>query len=132
MKDDEKTKAQLIEELEALRRKVAEFEAGSIKSGPESKEHFRCPKTRAPRVNLNAGIEFIGDFDVLEAKGINISEGGICFELTRNLPFEMQFELDGKLHRYRAHLVWVKQIEEGGCRFGLQFIEEKPVPALDL
>jgi hypothetical protein len=42
----------------------------------------------------------------------------------------MRFELDGETHQHRAHLVWMKQQEDGTYRFGLKFVPAKPVPKI--
>lgn len=128
MKVAEKNREEAIEETEALRRRVAELE--SLITVLESKigRKDEIPKERAPRTEINTSIEFIADFDVVEAKGINLSESGICFELNEDLPFEMQFSLEGKTHRHRARLVWARRLCKGGYRFGLQFIPPEAYP----
>ncbi len=128
MKDQEKTREQLIEETEALRRRVTELESKIAAFESKTIRPDQIPKDRSPRTEINASIEFIADFDIVEAKGINLSESGICFELDEDLPFEMQFSLEGKTHRYRARLVWVKRMCKGGYRFGLQFIPPEAYP----
>ena len=79
--------------------------------------------SRPHREPLDTDIEFIGDFDILEAKGINISEGGIAFEIAGGLPFEMRFKVEGRERDYRAELVWMKRLPGGGYRMGLKFVE---------
>lgn len=86
--------------------------------------------SRSQRSDLNANIEFIGDFDVVQAQGIDLSEGGICFGTADGLPFEMRFELEGEVHQHRAHLIWMKQQEDGTYRFGLKFVPSQPVPKI--
>ena len=125
MKDIRKTKAQLIAELDSARREIetlrSELETlkSSKKSGSETLEN------RAPRHEIRTHIEFFADFDVIEARGINISEGGICMELDEDLPFEMRFELNGRMHQHRAHLVWVKRSSRGGYLLGLMFVRPR-------
>ena len=79
---------------------------------------------------METKIEFIGDFDVLVAKGINISDGGICFETRECFPFEMKFEWDGELHRRRGKLVWIERLDEGGYRLGFEFVPSEPHPVI--
>ncbi len=86
--------------------------------------------SRPQRSTLEANIEFIGDFDVVQAQGIDLSEGGVCFGTSDGLPFEMRFELDGEVHQHRAHLIWMKQQEDGTYRYGLKFVPSKPVPKI--
>jgi len=129
--NDEKTKDQLIEELEAMRQQIADFKAKIRKFESETKDNSRGLILRSPRKEIQADIEFIADFDVIEAKGVNISETGICFELNEDLPFEMQFTNDsGQLCKQRARLIWVKRLPEGGYRFGLEFVEHEAYPEL--
>ncbi len=125
MKDEKKTKAELIEELNTLRQEVAELRsAAGLKPYPKAPEETAA--RRAERKAIRTHIEFIGDFDIIEAQGVNISEGGICFETDEDLPFEMRFELNGYQHHHRAHLVWVKRLVHGGHQFGLMFV--RPLP----
>ncbi|QTA91305.1 PilZ domain-containing protein [Desulfonema magnum] len=126
MKDYQKINAQLNEELKAMRQRVAALELKLAEVGTKPDNTSEKFVKRSLRKEFEADIEFIGDFDIIEAKGINFSEGGICFELSENLPFEMRFEYEGKLRRRRAHLIWVKHLPEGGYRFGLKFIPSEP------
>ena len=79
--------------------------------------------SREVRSALRASIEFIGDFDVIEADAVDISEGGICFDTAEPLTFEMRFEADGGTRQERAQLVWVERLANGGHRCGFQFVE---------
>ncbi len=53
------------------------------------------------RINL---MQALGINDVIEAKEINISETGICFESNGNLPFEMQFKNQHQTPEASRHL----------------------------
>lgn len=81
---------------------------------------------RPKREPFHAGIECIGDFDILNAEGIDLSEGGICFELAGALPFEMRFETgendEKETEEHRAHLVWIRELDEGRFRLGFRFV----------
>ncbi|MFP4309601.1 MAG: PilZ domain-containing protein [Desulfococcaceae bacterium] len=128
MDDQDKSKAELIEELETMRGAVTHLEARV-----RHLESLRPPSTvvlenRAPRENLHSRVEFIADFDVLEAMGLNVSESGISFELYEDLAFEMRFEFHGEIQHHRAHLVWVRRLQTGGYRFGLRFTEPSGNP----
>lgn len=104
-----RTREEVTAEISALRQRLAELER---EAGPD-------PRTQ--RAELQTAIEFIGDFDVLQAEGVDLSEGGIGFELRQPLPFEMRFVFDGRPRQHRAHLVWMKLTEGGGCRCGFKF-----------
>lgn len=117
--------AVVIEELTAVRKRAAELE-GLLNSGAEGKP--AGPETEAAsrdtRADLHADVQFIGDFDIVAAKGINISKGGVCFETASPLVFEMAFALEGEHHRYKAHMVWMKKHADGSFRYGFQFVQE--------
>ena len=85
---------------------------------------------RPQRSELHTNVEFIADFDVIQAQGIDLSEGGVCFGTDDGLPFEMRFELDGKAHQQRARLIWMKQQEDGTFQYGLKFVPSVPVPKI--
>jgi len=127
MSDIKKTKEQLIKELASLRRKLQKLEQvkKNVKTKPAGQKKV---KRGASRDSLTADIEFIGDFDVIKARGVNISEGGICLRLNDNLPFEFQMYRHGKLERYRAYPVWLKQLKTGEYHFGFKFIDDEPLP----
>ena len=77
---------------------------------------------RLPRWTIHSHIEFIGDFDVVKAEGVNLSTEGISFKLSQALPLELQFTYNGEKQQRRAHLIWVKQLPREGYRFGLKFV----------
>jgi len=118
-----KTKEQLKEEIQSLNRRIAELED----------QLDACMniaiQERLPRYPLNARIEFIGDFDIINAQGVNISEGGICLKLADELPFEMHFQHEGRRVQRRAHLVWLKrQDSDGAYHSGFKFVDDEPFP----
>jgi hypothetical protein len=82
---------------------------------------------REPRQVVSADIEFIANFDVLEATAINLSEGGICFEVDREITFDMQFEIDDQSYNRRARLAWMQRLPDGRYRFGFSFIPQDPL-----
>ena len=86
------------DEISELQNKILSLQQKLASLSNKNKEF----KNRLPRVDLNADIEAIGDFDILKAKGIEISEGGICFEIEEELPFELQFYLKDELFKQRV------------------------------
>jgi hypothetical protein len=122
MSSSDTTKEQLQKEIQVLRLRVAELE-NQLDACMNIAVQERCP-----RVPLNARIEFIGDFDIVAARGVNISDGGICLSLSDDLPFEMQFEHDGRTVQRRAHLVWLRRHESDGYRSGFRFVDDEPAP----
>ena len=123
-----KTVQGLEAELEKLELRVERLKSSIAevleKSGKLSAAHIRK--------KINAEIEFIADFDLIKAKAVNISTGGICFETSSNLPFEMRFQVNGKTVSRRAKLIWLKHKKRSGYVFGLKFISKHTTPGLGL
>ena len=112
--------------IDDLRKKIEELEKqneslnSTLKKIDASDE--KPVVQREPRTPLRTPIELIGDFDILEADGVNISNGGICFELSSPLVFEMQYRINDEHFRHRAELRWVSRLNNGHSRLGLKFI----------
>ena len=121
MQDSQKTKAQLIEELAECRDRLAALTDESAADTAAAAD-----ATRPERSQLQTSIQFIGDFGLVEAKGLDLSEGGIGFEIEQDIPFDMEFEIDGELHQHRARMVWMQRLADGRSRFGFQFITAPP------
>lgn len=128
MMDDEKSRGALVAELTAARQEVERLRDKTALLEARLAEKSRPPHPRQPRREIDADIEFIADFDVVRAEGIDLSEGGICFEVNRDLPFEMKFELEGERHEKRANLVWVRRQSDGRIRLGFRFTSPEPAP----
>ncbi len=124
LNDQQKSKEELVKELKALREQTAKLEA-EIAALRKQGGGKQVMQERAPRVPLDADIEFMGDFDIVQAKGVNISEGGICFSVKEDLPFEIRFERNGCLETRRANFVWAKRLETGGYHLGFKFVAPK-------
>jgi len=123
-----KTVQELEAELEKLQRRVEKVKR-SIAEVLEKSGKLSATQVRK---KINAEIEFIADFDLIKAKAVNISTGGICFETSSNLPFEMRFQHNGKTVSRRAKLIWLKHKKRSGYAFGLKFISKHKTPGLGL
>ncbi len=117
MPEQKRNKSQLIEELNKLKEQIATLEA-------ELAEQTNAP--RSERNELATSIQFIGDFGLVDAKGIDLSASGIGFEVDEDIPFDMEFEYEGELHQHRANLIWMRRLENGSSRFGFQFAPTSP------
>ena len=117
MADSEIDPMQIREEIHQLKARLAELE--------DQLEQTESPQ-RPQRSELSTSIRFIGDFGLLEAKGIDLSDGGICFEVEGEIPFDLEFEHDGKTQQHRAHIVWMHRLPDGRSRFGFQFLSGAP------
>ncbi len=108
MEDYKKTKMQLIREIAILRERIATI------------EHIGL--ARPPRVAFDAKIKIKSDFDTIDAQGINLSKGGLCFELDEPLRFNIKFEFEDDVHNRKVELVWVRKFNDK-YRFGLKFVD---------
>ncbi len=124
MVDCKQDKNRLAEELCSLKSYVAKLE-DKLKSLTERPE-VDVKSREFPRIPLDARISFIGEFDIVEALGVNLSAGGICIEMKDDMYYEMKFENEGSEIFRRARLVWSRRLEKGGCRLGLEFVEDMP------
>jgi predicted DNA-binding protein len=128
MTETKKTIQELEAELEKLERRAEKVK----KRIAEVLEKSGRLSAAQIRKKINTGIEFIADFDLIKAKAVNISTGGICFETSSNLPFEMRFQYNGKTVSRRAKLIWLKHKKRSGYVFGLKFISKHTTPGLGL
>jgi hypothetical protein len=128
MAGTKKTIQELEAELEKLERRVEKAK----KHIAEALEKSGRLSAAQIRKKINAEIEFIADFDLIKAKAVNISTGGICFETSSSLPFEMRFQHNGKTVSRRAKLIWLKHKKRSGYTFGLKFISKHEAPGLGL
>jgi len=129
MSDSRKTKSELIAELIDLRKNIEALKNHCKHVGGKNMAPAKAAsKTRDNRKPIKADIEFIGVFDLLKAKAVNVSEGGISLKISDNLPFEMHYTINGKTVIRTAHLIWLKHTENGGYNFGFKFVNEKLLP----
>lgn len=131
MKDyQNRTKDELIKELKTMYQQMTEIQTKVDMLESEIKGKPKGFILRSPREDMYADIEFIADFDIIEAKGVNISETGICFKVYEDLPFEMRFRHEGKLMTRRAIMIWAKRLPEGGYHLGLKFVQPELHPEI--
>jgi TolA-binding protein len=119
-----KTKQELEDELKKLQRRIEKLQ----KTIAEAQTKTKNLQARQPRKEIKADIEFIGDFDLIRAKAVNISASGICFKTSANLPFEMRYQHNGQTISRRAHLIWLRHEKKNGYNFGLKFVNKKKYP----
>ena len=117
----EMTRDELISEVVALRRRAA---SASTEAGERMEAAER--RAAAQRAVVDYDIEFIGDFEVLRAKAVDISSSGIGFGSDQPLVSEMRVKTPSGPREYRAQLMWVRGDGRGGSRLGLQFTDHAP------
>ena len=123
------TKSEILAELIDLRKSIETLKIPHKHVEAKKKAPSKTIKPRENRKTIKADIEFIGGFDLIKAKAINVSEGGISLKISDNLPFEMRYKLKGKTVSRIAHLVWLKDTEKGGYSFGFKFVHGETLPS---
>ena len=129
MDDDVKTREQLIEEVEALRKHVTDL---TEKIAAQQQKDTEPETSRTQRNAIRTPITFIGNFSLVQAQGIDLSEGGVCFEVSEDLPFEMEFEINGETHQHKGALVWMKTLANGSSRWGFKFVPGNDLTLLNI
>ena len=109
--------SRLTTELAAMRQRVAQLEREQAPPEQQPEANFSRPY----RAEFDADIEFIGDFDIVQARGINISNGGICFEILEPLSFDMRFDCQGEERIRSANLAWMKSDTDNKYQLGFEF-----------
>lgn len=74
---------------------------------------------------FSSKVEFIANFDVMEAGGINISDGGVAFEVAQGLSFDMRLPDHSGDQVHQAELVWLKRRPDGSVRLGFKFTKKE-------
>ena len=132
MDDNSKTKAELVAEVGRLRDQLSGLEQRVQELDQFSDLPNEVAPERSQRRELPTNIHVMGDFNIIQARGINVSDTGICFEVNYDVPFEMEFEQDGDRERHRADLVWMRQLEDGRNQFGFKFVPSEESPLFEL
>ena len=119
------TREQLVSEVLRLRAELKAAKPGGCDDNrPQEKV------VRAAREKLTTTVEFIFDLDVVEARGLNISETGIAFVVDQPPPVELRFRQNGVDHQYKAELVRTMKNPDGGFLMGLRFAGKLEMPPL--
>ena len=110
--------AELRSQLAAIQRQLTRLD----RSGAPAAAGGNGEAQRSERSSLEAQIEFMGDFDIVEASGVDVSAGGICFEVSETLCFDMKVTTSHGEQVHRAHLVWITRLKDRGYRLGFKFV----------
>ena len=78
-------------------------------------------KRTEKRHRLNTQINFFIDADITQAKTVDISDSGVCFETEKPISMNIRMEVSGIVLEHVAELVWCKRKKDGGMAYGLEF-----------
>ncbi|MFT5285435.1 MAG: hypothetical protein ACI8TQ_001600 [Planctomycetota bacterium] len=120
LKDD------LILEIDFLRERLAKLEKDLVRYDANNGKAWAEVNPREERKPFVGTFSFTGDFDEVEARGVDLSPGGVCFEIGGDLPFSLQMRQGAKIIERSGSLAWARRMAEGKCRFGFEFTDLAP------
>ena len=126
----EKTREELLSDLESLRKRLANLEI-ELTDGQTDLGPILNPSDRVEERECFEGeIEFEVEAERLPAKGVNSSPGGVCFKSDTPMIFKLRIHReDGGIEERRAQLVWANRDLDLANRLGFEFIDEPDATA---
>lgn len=79
----------------------------------------------AERLSDTRRIEFFVDADIVSARSVDKSEGGIRMNTKEPIQISMRvYKDDENWADYQASLCWAGRQEDGSMSYGLEFVDE--------
>ncbi len=78
-------------------------------------------KREEKRQKIDTQVNFFIDANITEAKTVDVSGSGVCFETNEPISMHVRMEFSGTVFEHVADLVWCQRNENGGMTYGLQF-----------
>jgi len=78
-------------------------------------------KRAEARQEIDTQVNFFVDANLTQAKTVDLSGSGVCFETNEPIAMHVRMELKGMVFEHMADLVWCQRNENGGMTYGLQF-----------
>ena len=121
----EKTREELLSDLESLRKKLANLEIemtdGKTDLGPILNPSDRLEE----RTRFHGEIEFEVEAERVPARGIDTSTGGVSFRCDVPMIFKLRLhQKDGQIVERRAQLVWANRDLDRVNHLGFEFLDE--------
>lgn len=127
MEDLQKTRDDLVEQIETLRRRLASLEVELFDGTPDLGAVLNPSKRSQERQHLCAKVELLPGFEMNSAEGINWSMGGLCIELNGPLRFRLRipsFSMSADSGSEReADLMWFDHEPGRPTRVGFKFVD---------
>lgn len=125
MDPTEKTREELLSDLESLRKRLANLEI-ELTDGQTDLGPILNPSDRVvERESFQGEIEFEVEAERHPARGVNSSPGGVCFKCDMPMIFRLRIHLeDGSIQERRAQLVWANRDLDLANRLGFEFLDE--------
>lgn len=76
---------------------------------------------RTERKPVRAEVEFYVGDAIMKAISVNVSEGGIRFDMEEPIKICLRMEMDGQLINREAQIVWARRMPTGGVTYGFEY-----------
>ena len=126
MQDIPQLRDDLLLEIEYLRGRLAKLETDLTEFDENASTGWNELNPRQKRKPFEGAFSFSGDFDEVEARGVDLSDGGVCFEIGGDLPFSVQVRCGDRVVERSGSLAWAQRMGNGKCRFGFEFTDLAP------
>jgi len=126
MQDIPQLKDDLILEIDYLRSRLQKLEDDLIQFDEQASSGWDELNPRQERKPFEGTFTFAGNFEEVEARGVDLSEGGVCFEIGGDLPFALQVRYGARIVERIGSLAWAQRLGNGKCRFGFEFLDKAP------
>ena len=123
MDDLRKTRDRLLDEMEHLRRELANLEVEMFDGTLDLGAIINPSQRSEERSFSGAHVEIHPAFETLTAQGVNSSTGGACFESSTPLRFRVRIPEAGTEIIREAELVWLNHESDGMSRIGFKFVD---------
>ncbi len=123
MTSESTTNDHLHNELKRIRETAAslqrEIAVMLAKVAPE-----RDQLRKRPRASFDTEIAAALASDMIDANGVDISEGGFGCSSSVPLRFTFRFEHDGVLREEDCDLIWARPSDKGETQMGFRFVRD--------
>ena len=127
MQDYPQAKEDLLLEMDYLRKRLQTLEEDLERIDADADEAWELLNPREERKPFDGVISFSGDFENVLAHGVDVSKGGVCFEVQRDVCFLLRMKTDEHDVQRRAALAWSQRMGDGRTRLGFEFVQDDDV-----
>jgi hypothetical protein len=126
MQEFPQAKEDVLLEMDYLRKRLRGLEEDLERLDADADEGWELLNPREERAPYDGVISFTGEVENVLAHGVDLSEGGVCFEVQQDLDFTLRMMLGDDDTRRKAKLAWAQRMGDGRTRFGFEFTDEEP------
>ncbi|MEM7516332.1 MAG: PilZ domain-containing protein [Planctomycetota bacterium] len=120
------TRDQLMGELEALRQRLAMLEIEMTDGETDLGIVLNPSNRREERLPWEGAVDAESHSTQIEARGVNLSENGLCFESDQQFRLTVRFMIGGELQERSARLAWSRTTKGGRTQLGVEFSDDPP------